>query len=72
MGVIYSPISGDLFYTSKGLESFKYNVLRFLCKLCNANAFALVSEYGVNNLSSGEFWSTDMILLFERGVNKTH
>ena len=25
IGVIYSPISGELFYTSKGLESFKYN-----------------------------------------------
>jgi len=28
IGVIYSPISGDLFYTSKSLESFKYNVLK--------------------------------------------
>ena len=27
IGVIYSPISGELFYTSKSLESFKYNFL---------------------------------------------
>ena len=27
MGVIYSPMSGELFYTSTGLESFKYNFL---------------------------------------------
>ena len=28
IGVIYSPISGELFYTSKSLESFKYNFLK--------------------------------------------
>ena len=28
IGVIYSPISGELFYTSKNLESFKYNFLK--------------------------------------------
>ena len=28
VGVIYSPISGELFYTSKSLESFKYNFLK--------------------------------------------
>ena len=28
IGVIYSPISGDIFYTSKSLESFKYNFLK--------------------------------------------
>ena len=27
LGVIYSPISGELFYTSTSLESFKYNFL---------------------------------------------
>ena len=27
IGVIYSPINGELFYTSTSLESFKYNVL---------------------------------------------
>ena len=27
LGVIYSPISGELFYTSTNLESFKYNFL---------------------------------------------
>jgi len=27
MGVIYSPISGELFFTSTSLESFKYNAL---------------------------------------------
>ena len=28
LGVIYSPISGELFYTSTNYESFKYNVLK--------------------------------------------
>ena len=28
LGVIYSPISGELFYTSPDLESFKYNFLK--------------------------------------------
>ena len=28
LGVIYSPISGELFYTSKDQESFKYNFLK--------------------------------------------
>ena len=28
MGVIYSPISGELFYTSSDQESFKYNFLK--------------------------------------------
>ena len=28
IGVIYSPISGELFYTSTSLESFKYNFLK--------------------------------------------
>ncbi len=28
LGVIYSPISGELFYTSEGQESFKFNVLK--------------------------------------------
>ena len=28
IGVIYSPISGELFYTSQSLESFKYNFLK--------------------------------------------
>ena len=27
LGVIYSPMSGELFYTSTSLESFKYNFL---------------------------------------------
>ena len=27
IGVIYSPISGELFHTSKSLESFKYNII---------------------------------------------
>ena len=33
LGVIYSPISGELFYTSPDRESFKYNYLKKLRKL---------------------------------------
>ena len=58
MGVIYSPISGELFYTSPNRESFKYNYLKKTEKLKisgnleSREAFTLITSE--NNLVGGE------------------
>ena len=58
LGVIYSPISGELFYTSEGRESFKYNVLKKSGKvklsgnLQNRKAVVLITSE--NNFIGGE------------------
>jgi len=50
IGVIYSPISGELFYTSKSLKSFKYNFLKktrkieLLGQLNNRDKFTLTTS----------------------------
>ena len=58
LGVIYSPIGGELFYTSPNRESFKYNYLKKTEKvkisgqLENREALTLITSE--NNLVGGE------------------